>query len=102
MRANVAPESGVWEEGKHKGQPCPLQELPLKQLLVGQHFTPLGLRLARQLFLVFDQDQDDRCDHTSNDPLYPTRAIRSSDNALGVWQAVCGGVARPQPQHGRR
>ena len=75
MRANVAPESGVWEEGKHKGEPCPLQELPLNQLLVGtlledgsvspgQHFTPLGLRLARQLFLVFDQDQDDRCDPT--------------------------------------
>ena len=65
MRANVAPESGVWEEGPKKGEPCPLQELPLNQLLVGQHFTPLGLRLARQLFLVFDQDQDDRCDPTT-------------------------------------
>merc|ERR1712166_1615111 len=28
--------------------------------LVGQHYTPLGLRLTRQLFLVFDQDGDDR------------------------------------------
>ena len=50
--------AGVWEDGPRKGEPCPLQELPLNQLLVGQHFTPLGLRLARQLFLVYDQDQE--------------------------------------------
>ena len=30
-------------------------ELPMGHLLVGQHYTPLGLRLARQLFLVFDR-----------------------------------------------
>lgn len=34
--------------------------LPLEHMLVGQHYTPLGLRLTRQLFLVFDQDGDDR------------------------------------------
>ena len=30
-------------------------ELPKEHLLVGEHYTPLGLRLARQLFLVFDR-----------------------------------------------
>ena len=102
MRANVAPESGVWEEGPKKGEPCPLQELPLNQLLVGQHFTPLGLRLARQLFLVFDQDQDDRCDPTLTAPSTPPapRAIRSPDNALGcvvgcLWRScTCSTAAR--------
>jgi len=34
--------------------------VPQEHLIIGEHYTPLGLRLARQLFLVFDRDMDDR------------------------------------------
>ena len=48
--------------------------LPKEHLLVGQHFTPLGLRLTRQLFLIFDQDGDDRL---SSDALHMLGIVRS-------------------------
>ena len=47
--------------------------LPLEHLLVGQHYTPLGLRLTRQLFLIFDQDGDDRL---SADELHMLNIVR--------------------------
>eukprot|EP01043_Picozoa_sp_COSAG02_P086547 COSAG02_NODE_23976_length_702_cov_0.862355_1_plen_162_part_10 len=82
---NVAPESGVWEEGPRKGEPCPLRELPLKMLLIDQDFTPLGLRLARQLFLLFDQNQDDRWAHPNN----LSRVVRLIVGCAGCLSRSC-------------
>eukprot|EP01046_Picozoa_sp_COSAG06_P035757 COSAG06_NODE_3876_length_4812_cov_24.124337_4_plen_86_part_00 len=53
--------------------------LPLEHLIVGQHYTPLGLRLTRQLFLIFDQDGDDRL---SADELHMLNIVRRATHTL--------------------
>ncbi len=59
--------------------------LPLEHLIVGQHYTPLGLRLTRQLFLIFDQDGDDRL---SADELHLLNIVRRPPCSL-LYRILC-------------